>query len=103
VRSARATRAIGIQLRVRVTGRGRITAVGTHGTSIACRTQRAVRGAGTAILQCPFTAATRTVIALRAISVALRVTFTPVAGTATSTSRTVKVERFTPRPEPVTG
>ncbi len=103
ITKARAVKAHGIVMSVKVNGKGKVAVSGKRGTAVACTGTKTAARAGSITVTCRFTAATRAVIATRAIRVAVTATFTPEAGSAVTARQTVRVGRYTPTPGPVTG
>jgi hypothetical protein len=99
-----------VVLRVRVSGPGRVSAVGTvagararASRAVVCTVSKRVRAAGVARLLCRLNATGRGLLARQALSVRVAVTYRPASGTTRRAVRTVRLAQLTPSPTPVTG
>ena len=97
-------------LRVRVSGPGRVSAVGSvAGASarasrvVVCTASKRVGKAGMARLLCRLNATGRGLLARQALSVRMVITYRPASGTTRRAVRTVRLAQFAPSPTPVTG
>ena len=94
-----------IVTRLRVSGAGSISQVGTFGGSkvVVCRqTKRAMR-AGTVVLVCTVNAATQALLRTQRVKVVVVTTFTSKSGTVVRRHRTVVLPRIVSKPIAVTG
>ena len=100
-----AGQSMSIVTRLRVSGAGSISQVGTLGGSkvVVCRqTKRAMR-AGTVVLVCAVNAATQALLRTQRVKVVVVTTFTSKSGTVVRRHRTVVLPRIVSKPIAVTG
>jgi hypothetical protein len=100
-----------VVIRLRVSGAGRVAVVGTvagagarSGRTRVCAVSRTVRSAGAVRIECRLNAVGRALLARRALTVRLAISYAPTDGGETVRAvRSVRLQRFAPSPAPVTG